>query len=227
MRVYKLMSTPVVSVERETTLRDVARLLSERAISGVPVVDDAGRVVGVVSEADIIATERPRETPRLRVLGLLLRPETASELEATLLARTAGEAMSSPAITVRRDCPHTQAAAVMRERRINRLPVVDDDNRLVGIVSRADLVRAFARDDDEIAKEIRSDVVLGGIVVAPGTIEVTVDRGVVTLTGEVETKGKADLLVAFVRRVAGVVSVDSQVTWRSEKGAPRGIRAPA
>jgi CBS domain-containing protein len=227
MRVYKLMTPDVVSVRPDAPLRDVARLLAERGISGVPVLDESDRVLGVISEGDIMAMEAPPAPPRSRLLALLFHQETASAVSSTLLGRTAAEAMSAPPITVEPDCPVTQAAALMAEREVNRLPVVDNRKRLVGILSRADVVRAHARSDEEIEKEIAADIVLHGIFVPPGTVDVSVTNGAVTLVGEVESKGKADLLALFVRRVPGVVSVESHVTWRQDKHAPSGIRAPA
>jgi CBS domain-containing protein len=204
MRVYEQMTRDVVTVDRDVTLLEVSHLLAERRISGVPVVDAKGRVRGVVSEADVV-----------RLLGGEAFGET-----------TAGDAMSSPAITIDPGRTVAEAAGVMLRHGINRLPVVDD-KRLVGIVARADLVRAFIRDDDDIAKDIRGNVLLRGVYVAPREVDVAVSKGDVTLTGEVESKGKAELLVELVRRVPGVVAVDSQLRWRTTDKAPRGLRSSA
>jgi CBS domain-containing protein len=133
MKVRDVMRTDVTTVERSTSLREVAKILAEHGISGVPVVDGDGNVVGVVSEADILMKERG---PDLRRRGWVARlldppdPDAAGKLE----ARTAGEAMTSPAITVEPGAHVAQAAGLMTEEGVNRLPIVDD-GALVGIVS--------------------------------------------------------------------------------------------
>jgi CBS domain-containing protein len=202
MRIYEQMTSDVVTVAPEATLLEVTRLLAERRISGVPVVDAKGRVRGIVSEGDVVD----------RIGG---------EAFGTTTAR---EAMTSPAITIDPGRPLAAAADLMLKHRINRLPVVDG-NRLVGIIARADLVRAFVRDDEAIAKDIRSNVVLRGIYAAPRDVEVGVRAGDVTLSGQVESRGKAELLVELVKRVPGVVTVESELTWRSDSKAPRGLRS--
>jgi osmotically-inducible protein OsmY len=103
------------------------------------------------------------------------------------------------------------------------LPVIGHDGRLVGIVTRADLVKAFVRTDAEIEREIRDDVVLGTLWIPPGRVEVTVEKGVVTLTGRVDTKTDAELLPRLAQRVAGVISVDSKLTWETDENR----RAPS
>ncbi len=108
----------------------------------------------------------------------------------------------------------------MIDAQVNRLPVVDDNDELVGIVTRADLVRAFVRSDADIAREIREDVILHTLWIVPDELTITVDNGAVTLGGEVETKSDAELLPEFVRRVPGVISVDSRLTWRVEENRP-------
>jgi CBS-domain-containing membrane protein len=96
---------------------------------------------------------------------------------------------------------------------VNRLPVVDEDRRLIGIVTRADLVRAFVRSDEEIAKEIREDVLRRALWIEPDSVRVVVEDGEVRLSGEVETKADAELIPSFVQRVPGVVSVLSKLRW--------------
>ena len=158
MKVEELMSRDVISVAPDTSLKDVAALLVERGISGVPVIDRDRAVVGVVSEADILIKERGSVARHGRLLGWLLEGGTADDDK--LAARTAGEAMTAPALTVGSRAPVAAAARMMTEKGIKRLPVVDSKDVLVGIVTRSDLVKAFARSDEEIAREIREDVVL-------------------------------------------------------------------
>jgi CBS domain-containing protein len=214
MRVVDVMVRDVATVPPDAPLREVAQLLSERGFSGLPVVESGGRVVGVVSEADVLVKERGPAAKRGGLLGWLLEPQ--SEHEATKhLARTAAEAMTSPAITVESTVTVSKAAALMVESGINRLPVVDDGT-LVGIVTRADLVRAFVRDDAAIAHEIRDGVILKQFWIEPNTLTVEVNEGVVGLGGEVEKRTVAELLASVVERVPGVVSVDSRLTWRED-----------
>ncbi len=224
MKVREVMTRTVVSVRPETPLKDVAALMVEHGISGVPVVDEQGVVLGVVSEADFIVKERGLEGVRHRPLARFLgRADEARAEIAKVQAATAGSAMSSPAITIEADRPVREAAAVMIERAINRLPVVED-GRLVGIVTRADLVRAYLRPDDELERVIRDEVLVRELWVDPADIEVHVERGVVRLRGTVDRRSTAELVARHVARVEGVVAVDSELGWRLEDSE---VRAPA
>lgn len=215
MRVKDVMTKRAISVRPGASLKEVAEILARGGISGLPVVDEEGRVLGVVSEADILQKERGRGAERRGVLAWLSEWEGA-EAEAKLRARTAGEAMTQPAVTIEGERPIWAATAAMIDHGVNRLPVVDAEGRLVGIVTRADLVRAFARPDAEIAREIREDVVGRTLWIPPENVEVTVESGVVTLRGEVQTRSEAELLPPFVERVPGVVTVGSEVTWKED-----------
>jgi CBS domain-containing protein len=214
MKVEDVMAREVTTVSRETSLRDVATVLAGQRISGLPVVDGNGELVGVISEADILMKERAPASKRGGVLGWLLEPPDP-QAEAKLDARTAGEAMTSPAITIGPAERVPAAAALMVERGINRLPVVDA-GKLVGIVTRADLVRAFVREDAVIAKEIRDDVILREFWIDPGSVSVSVTNGEVSLRGQVEKRSIAELLASVVERLPGVVAVDSRLTWRED-----------
>ncbi|MCS7006311.1 MAG: CBS domain-containing protein [Gaiellaceae bacterium] len=211
MRVSELMTEDVVTVRPEISLRDAAALLAERRISGVPVVDDEGRVVGVLSEADIVAKAGgPRHGHRL--LGWLFEPDL--DLGDKIAARTVGEAMSVPPVTIEAERRVHEAARIMASEGINRLPVVSAEGKLVGIVTRADVVRAFARSDAEIAREIEHEILQRTLWLEPGSVTVAVVDGVVTLRGEVESEADAELLPVFVSRVPGVVEVRSDVRPR-------------
>lgn len=214
MKVEEVMTRDVRTVTPSTPLKDVAALLAEHRISGIPVVED-GRVVGVVSEADILVKERAEKPGRPGLLGLLL--DDTADVEAKLQARTAGDAMTSPAITIGPGRSITEAAAKMIDKGVNRLPVVDDEGKLVGIVTRADLVRAFLRSDEQIEHEIREDVILRTLWIPPENLSVSVSKGEVTIAGHVETKAEAELVETFVARVPGVVSVNSRLTWETEE----------
>jgi CBS domain-containing protein len=213
VRIHRVMTTDVATVMPQTPLRDVASLFTVHGISGAPVVDAAGRVLGVVSEADV-----------MRVAGGDVRPRSRLTRRPRHARGTAGAEMTSPPVTITPDRTVADAAALMLERRINRLPVVID-GRLVGIVTRADLVRAFLQSDERIEREIRGEVLLRGIYVRPTDVEVSVEQGHVVLEGEVESSGKAERLVELVRQVPGVVSILSHVRWRVDEKAPKGIRA--
>jgi CBS domain-containing protein len=128
-------------------------------------------------------------------------------------ARTAGEAMTAPAVTITPERPAAAAARMMLDHGVHRLPVVRD-GELVGIVTRADLVRAFTRSDADIALEIREEVLRRALWLDPHEVEVTVDRGEVALAGEIEAKSDAEVLTKLVRRIPGVVSVRSSVLYR-------------
>jgi CBS domain-containing protein len=218
MKVEDVMTREVITVRPETPLREVAAQLAERKISGVPVVAADGEVLGVVSEGDILFKERG-PSPHRGKLARLLDP-SGLEGQLKLEARLAKEAMSAPAVTIEPGRSIAQAAQTMLERTVNRLPVVKDE-KLVGIVTRADLVRAFVRPDADIAHEIREDVILRTLWITPESVSVTVENGDVRLVGDLETKQDAELASAFVGRVPGVVSVDSRLTWRDDGGKRR------
>lgn len=209
MKVKELMNEDVIAVEPETTVKEVASLLVDHRISGVPVVDDARKVLGVVSEADILLKERGAE-PEPRILRALLGSfPDIDKLE----ARTAAEAMTSPAITIGSKKDLYQAARLMTEHGVKRLPVVDDRGVLVGIVTRSDLVKAFARSDDEVAQEIE-EMVRRTLWIEDENLEIRVLGGEVRLSGKLERRTDAELLPRFVSRVPGVVSVRSTLRWK-------------
>jgi CBS domain-containing protein len=167
--------------------------------------------VGVVSETDILYKERgPEGEPRGTISWLLDAPDASFRRK--LAARTAGEAMSSPPVTIRPTRPLAQAAAMMLEHRVNRLPVVQGD-RLVGLVTRTNMVRAFARSDKEIEQAIREDVFLGTLWQSSDGVVVDVSGGEVVLRGEVQSEAQADAIRTFASRVPGVVAVESYLAW--------------
>jgi CBS domain-containing protein len=215
MQVKSVMTKRVISVEPRTPLKEVARLLVSKRVSGLPVVDEDGSVLGVVSEGDILVKERGRPG-RATLLDHLL---DSNGHEATKHdARDAADAMTSPPITIRPDRPIAEAAALMLDRCVNRLPVVDQHGKLLGIVTRADLVRAFVREDEAIEKEIREDVILRTLWNTPERFRIDVDGGEVTIEGEVSDAESADLLARFIERVPGVVGIRSRVTWPVPSG---------
>jgi CBS domain-containing protein len=218
MRVKDLMTKDVVAVRPEASLKEVAEILAERGISGVPVVGEGGEVLGVVSEADILQKEAG---PARRTGGLfswLLMGDAGAE--AKFSARTAKGAMTSPAVSIGPEAQPAEAARKMTELGVNRLPVLDHDQKLVGIITRGDLVRAFTRTDEELLREIRDDVLVKTLWIPAERVQVAVKGGEVTLSGRVETKAEAELVASFVERVPGVVSVTSDVGFEYDERPP-------
>jgi len=207
--VRDVMTVDVASVGPDATLKQVAELLVDRRISGVPVVDADHHVIGVVSEADIIVKGVTR-APVGDLLALLSGRETVDERR--LDATTAYEAMTEPAVTIEPDRPISDAARVMLDAGVNRLPVVAD-GRLAGIVTRADLVCAFVRADAEISGELHAELASRRLSLSPDALEIDVRGGQVTIRGEAAGPEAISSLESVARHVPGVVSVDcSQVT---------------
>lgn len=221
MTIRDVMSPAVVSVDPATPLADVARLLVEHRISGVPVVDAVGGVLGVVSEADFLVKEQGTEGLHRRPLARFIGDGRASRARlAKLAATTAGEAMTSPAITIDSYRSISEAAARMSSLGINRLPVVDQ-GRLVGIVTRADLVRAYTRSDEELGRAIREDVLLRALWLDPASFTVEVTDGVVSISGAVERRSTAEMVERVVAMVPGVVAVRAAVHWTEDDSRVR------
>jgi len=217
MKVCDLMTSEVVTVTPTTSLRDAAVLLTEKGISGMPVVNDANEVVGVLSEADIVV-KAGGEVARNRLLGWLLEADFG--LEDKIRAETVGDAMTAPPVDISPKRPVHEAARLMVSENVNRLPVVER-GKLVGIVTRADIVRAFTRSDAELVDEIRGDILRRTFWLEPGSVAVDVVDGHVTLRGEVETEADQELLPHFVARVPGVISVDADLSSRSKVSIAR------
>ncbi len=211
--VQEMMTKRVVSVHRETPLKDVARLLIDNRISGVPVVDVDGAVLGVVSEADFLPKEQGEAAIHHRPLARLFGDSAESRAQqARIVATSAGEAMTCPAETIEARKPVSEAARVMMARGVNRLPVVAD-GVLVGIISRGDLLRAFIRSDRELEATIRDDVLLHILWLDPAQFDVTVKDGVASIGGRVERRSTADMVERTVAMVPGILHVESDVQW--------------
>ena len=213
MKVRDLMQSDVRTTTPEESLKDVARTLVDNRISGMPVCDAEGKVVGVISEGDILFKERGRPEQRSAPLGWLLDGGSRTDLKKAT-ARTVGDAMTAPAVTIRPSSSATAAARLMIEKGVNRLPVVMQDGRVVGIVTRADLVRAFTRQDAEIAIEIQKDILERVLWAEPSAINLSVREGEVEAAGELETSTDVQIFEQLVEKVPGVVSVQSRVTYR-------------
>ena len=221
MKVADVMTRTVVSVGLDTPLKDVAALMIERGISGVPVVDEAGAVIGVVSEADFVIKERGVEGVHHRLLAGIFGESRRTQAElAKIEATTAGEAMTSPAIVVDAADTLKWAAELMAGRKINRLPVVDR-GALVGIVTRADVVRAFVRTDEDLERLVREEVLGRTAGLEPETFDVSARDGVVELAGRVDRRSVAETIVELTRGLGGIVGVESHLTWEvDDVGGP-------
>jgi CBS-domain-containing membrane protein len=198
-----VMTEAVVSVEENASYRSLVDLLIGRRFSAVPVVDESQRVTGVVSEADLLRKIEyaGSEEPRL-FEGRRRRGERAKAR-----AATAAELMSSPPVVALTGTPLAAAARLMDTEQVKRLPVVDDLGRLVGIVSRGDLLKVHLRPDDEIQRDVTDGVLTPLLAEAAEAVIVTVTGGVVTLAGKVPTWTMAEMTVRLTRQVAGVVTV--------------------
>jgi CBS domain-containing protein len=212
MKVSDVMSRDVTSVTPDTALRDVARTLAERRISGVPVVDAAGRCLGIVSEADLLAKQLSRPSNRRSPLEWILGEQRDPEELRRHGARTAAEAMSAPVISIAPDRPLRDAAALMVDRSVNRLPVLSVD-RLVGIVTRADLVRAYLRLDEDIEHTIHDDVLRRTMWLDPDEFVIEVREGPVRINGRVDRRSSARIIERLIGLVDGVAAVESHIAW--------------
>lgn len=213
MKVRDVMTSRVISVRPGTPLKEVAKLLAENAISGVPVVDGDGHLLGVVSEADFLLKGQDVPAGRRSPLAWLFEPADGRHArEAKLHATTAGEAMTAPAIVIGPEHAVREAAALMTRNRINRLPVVDD-GELIGILTRADVVQTFLVSDEQLALRIREEIVRDTMWMSPGEIDVAVSEGVATLTGAVDRRSTATILERLVGHLEGVVGVRSELRW--------------
>ena len=199
------MTRTVRSARPGTPFHELAQTLTSLHISAVPVVDMEGIVVGVVSEGDLMLKEVPNLHPH-RFESSVSKIERI-KAEGTIAA----DLMTSPAVTVRGDATLPEAAKLMHDRRVKRLPVVDADGRLVGIVTRGDLLAVFMRDDEEIRKEIVDDVVVRTLWMDPSSFQVKVRGGIVALTGTVDRRSDIGILGGLIRGVDGVVRVDSEL----------------
>jgi CBS-domain-containing membrane protein len=210
------MTRAVVTATVDTTFKQLERLMAEGDITGMPVVDPSGTIIGVVSEADLmLRSEAGGE-------GLNGWSPAARERRSKSEALTAGGLMSSPAVTVELDASLAAAARLMRRAGVKRLPVMDHGG-LVGIVTRADVLKSYLRDDAEILTDVVEGVIRGSMWIDPTTLEVEVDDGVVRLRGQVERRSEVEIIATLTRGVEGVMEVESLLTFRFDD---RGVQPP-
>ena len=214
-RVSDVMTTDVVTVGKAASYKEAARIMAGQKVNAVPVLTGNGRVAGIVSEADVLRKEE-RDFGRLGT-GL---PRRTRRERAQADARTVTELMSTPVITIHPDAPVGAAARLMNGHRIRRLPVVDSSGKLIGIVSRRDLLSVFLRPDEEIAAEVH-EVLTGILLAEPDGVAVNVRDGVVTLTGTLAREDLIEVAERLASGVDGVITVICKLTAASAAtGAP-------
>jgi CBS domain-containing protein len=213
--VKSVMSTDVATVREGTAFKDVVRALALRDVSAVPVVDGDGHVLGVVSEADLLVKQGTQEIEFTRSLASRWRGRRNRR---RAVATTAGQLMTRPGITVRENTTVAGAARLMTQHNVKRLPVVDADGRLTGIVSRKDVLTAFLRRDEDIRHDVIKHVFEHGIGIAvnPATVTVDVQDGEVALTGQLGLKSQLSLVEDMTRHIDGVVDVTVSMTYRHD-----------
>ena len=206
--VADVMTRAVVSAYQGAAFKEIAAALERNGINTVPVIDVDHKVVGIVSTADLLARlEHGRPGPRQH-----WRPG-AAESSRKERGATAKELMTSPAITVSPSTSIAEASRLLARHRIRSLPVVDGAGALVGMVSRADLIRLFLRRDTEILNDVLRDVVEVGGATVRDPVRVSVSEGVVTLNGRVGTALRARGLVHRTGQVPGVVEVRDELEF--------------
>ncbi len=216
LTVADIMTTDVVTVSPDTTVREAALTMVRHGISGLPVLDAAGALVGIVSEADFVAEEAVHDgAARPRLLDVLF----GHGGDAIVPSEHVADMMTAPVRTVAPGASVAEAARLMVGG-VKRLPVVDGDGKLVGIVSRADVVAVFARDDAAIAADVDEVVTAGLLPIVPGAVAAAVEDGTVVLSGSVDARSDAEILVDIVGRIDGVLAVVSELAWEVDDRAP-------
>ncbi|TMR35819.1 CBS domain-containing protein [Nonomuraea zeae] len=215
--VQDVMTTDVAAVNQTASFHTVAELLISKGVSGMPVLDDDNHVIGIVSEADLLAKEEFKE----RYYGDDYRPPLRARIRHTAgsegsgfrksLGETAGDLMTSPAHVTDANAPVVTAARLMDRYGVKRLPVVDPDGRLIGIVSRRDLIKVFLRPDRDIEQDVRE-----AVRTDLHSMDVTVADGIVTLSGTLAEHSQAVTAGRLAENVDGVVAVHDTLTWKHD-----------
>ncbi len=207
-RVEDVMTRNVVSLRKHAQYKEIVQVMRSRRFSAFPVLDDRDRVIGMVSEDDLLVKEAYAASGR-RASVLSRHGDKAKAA-----GLSAAELMHGPAITIGPDATVAEAALLMHTRHLKRLPVVDGQTRrLVGIVSRVDLLGVYDRPDEDITKEILEQVIEAEFVLDRLAFKVTVSAGVVTVSGPVHSEPVAASLLAAIREVDGVVAVHDRLSY--------------
>jgi CBS domain-containing protein len=213
--VRDVMSTHVIAAHRNATYKEIAAMLHAQRVSAFPVIDDDNKVIGVVSETDLLAKEAFGGTVPGTLQGM-----TRQRLRSQVNAVTAAGLMSAPAVTIGPDEPVVNAARLMFNKRVKRLPVTSDDGKLIGIVTRSDVLSVYSRPDAEIEREVTQDLILGRFGCDPARFTVTVGDGIVTIDGTPETAAVGYDIVDAARHAEGVVAVRDRLTYPADPPHP-------
>jgi CBS-domain-containing membrane protein len=211
--VRDVMTTKVVTVKRSTPFKEIATQLAQHRISAVPVVDAERRVLGIITEADLLLKQEHPD-PKANLPLIWTRRRRREQEKAA--AAVAGILMTTPPVTVAPTATVTEAARRMHTARVKRLPVVDQTGQLLGIVSRADLLKVFTRPDEAIRNEIISEVIVGDFMMNPSRFVIDADDGVVMLEGKAERRSLIPSLVRAVHHVDGVVRVENRLSFEAD-----------
>jgi CBS domain-containing protein len=204
------MTTTVITIGPEASLKEAARRMVEAGISGLPVTDESGALIGMITEADFVKSESGRRAAkRARLLRWLTSQDEVPDHRLAV-----SDVMTTEVVTLGPDADHAEAARVMRKAGIKRIPVLDGSGKLVGLVSRSDILRAFVRSDRDITEEIADHVMVEVLWIDPRDVEVVCEDGNVAFTGRLPTRSDAQLLVDLTRRLDGVASVKDGLTWK-------------
>ena len=208
--VSDVMTTHVHVASPEAPFKVLVRLIEENKVSAIPIVDQQGVPIGIVSEADLLLKERRHE---LESEEDLFHPRKRRHERAKAEGTVASEIMTTPAITVPADTPLSQAAQMMQKKNIRRLVVVDQRGRIAGIVSRSNLLQVFLRTDAELRDEIAGSLMPSLAPPSATKIGVDVRSNIVTLTGELDRKSDVEILTRLTRELDGVVDVVNRLTY--------------
>ena len=213
--VGEVMTCQVIAAREQADFKQIVAVMRHGHVSALPVLDSENRVIGVVSEADLLAKEAAPTSRR----APLHWPHRADEQKAS--AVQARDLMTRPAVTIGPDATVVEAARTMRARRIKRLAVTDETGHLLGVVSRIDVLSVYDREDDEIRDEIIGDIITGDFALNPDTFEVRVRCGIVTITGQAESKAMAIQLLEAIQHVEAVVDVWDRLSYLPEDPASK------
>jgi CBS-domain-containing membrane protein len=206
--VRDIMSTKVIAVRPSAGYKEMAAMLRDRRVSAFPVIDKDAKVIGMVSEADLLTKEALEGTVP-RTLQSLTQQRVRSQVNAV----TAADLMTKPVITIGPDEPVSHAARLMYNHRVKRLPVVSDDGTLIGIVTRTDVLSVYGRPDADIHRQITEDLIVGTFGCDPGQFTVTVRDGIATIEGSAETALVGHDIVDAIRHMEGVVFVRDRLSY--------------
>jgi CBS-domain-containing membrane protein len=209
-RAKDVMTRTVVVVRETAPYKEVVRLLDEYRVNALPVVDEKGVLVGIVSEADLLLKEE--FSPDRAETHLLDGPRRRHD-KAKARGLLAADVMTGPVVSVQPDAGLAETARLLHDRNVKQVPVTTPDGKVAGIVSRRDLLRVFLRSDEDIEKEILDEIVTRTLWMERSAIQVTVADGVVTLQGHVDQRSLAEWLVELVEKVDGVVAVQSELGY--------------